>query len=213
MNNYIQKIVEAFDFNSIQDDNDKAYTFAKHALNILSLVDLGLPSETLWCKCNLGAENEYDYGDYYAWGETTTKPEYISDNYTYNDYDNTPRQLPPERDVATQKLGNYFSIPTKEQCEELITYTKNKWIENYKGTGVNGMVFKGKNGKSIFIPAAGEHRFDYIDGDGSEGTIWTNTDNGIGYAWSLTFNNKDEGAYMCADLRFTGHSIRPVFKK
>ena len=28
-----------------------------------SFVDLGLPSETLWCKCNLGAENDYDYGD------------------------------------------------------------------------------------------------------------------------------------------------------
>lgn len=36
----------------------------------IELVDLGLPSGTLWAKCNLGAENEYDYGKYFAWGDT-----------------------------------------------------------------------------------------------------------------------------------------------
>ena len=30
-------------------------------------VDLGLSVK--WATCNLGAEHEYDYGDYYAWGE------------------------------------------------------------------------------------------------------------------------------------------------
>ena len=34
-------------------------------------VDLGLPSGTLWAKCNVGAQNETDYGLYFAWGETT----------------------------------------------------------------------------------------------------------------------------------------------
>ena len=34
-------------------------------------VDLGLPSGTLWATCNIGAENPEDYGDYFAWGETT----------------------------------------------------------------------------------------------------------------------------------------------
>ena len=33
-------------------------------------VDLGLPSGTLWASCNLGGTNAWDYGDYYAWGET-----------------------------------------------------------------------------------------------------------------------------------------------
>ena len=33
-------------------------------------VDLGLPSGLLWATCNLGAEHPYDYGNYYAWGET-----------------------------------------------------------------------------------------------------------------------------------------------
>ena len=34
-------------------------------------VDLGLPSGTLWAKCNVGAETETDYGDYFMWGSTT----------------------------------------------------------------------------------------------------------------------------------------------
>ena len=58
-----------------------------------SFVDLNLPSGTKWFKYNLGAENEYDYGDYYAWGELTTKNRYYwADYYTYKD--KTKTQLP-----------------------------------------------------------------------------------------------------------------------
>ena len=34
-------------------------------------VDLGLPSGLRWAKCNIGAETETDYGDYFIWGSTT----------------------------------------------------------------------------------------------------------------------------------------------
>ena len=37
----------------------------------LEYVDLGLPSGTLWAKCNIGAASETEYGDYYMWGSTT----------------------------------------------------------------------------------------------------------------------------------------------
>lgn len=33
-------------------------------------VDLGLPSGRLWATCNLGAEEPWEYGDYYAWAAT-----------------------------------------------------------------------------------------------------------------------------------------------
>ena len=36
-------------------------------------VDLGLPSGTLWADRNVGADTPEDYGDYYAWGETSPK--------------------------------------------------------------------------------------------------------------------------------------------
>lgn len=34
-------------------------------------VDLGLPSGTKWATCNLGASSPEEYGQYFAWGETT----------------------------------------------------------------------------------------------------------------------------------------------
>ena len=46
-------------------------------------VDLGLPSGTLWATCNVGAEKPEDYGDYFAWGETTAKSTYNWNTYKY----------------------------------------------------------------------------------------------------------------------------------
>ncbi len=34
-------------------------------------VDLGLPSGTLWATCNIGAESEWEEGNYYLWDKTT----------------------------------------------------------------------------------------------------------------------------------------------
>jgi hypothetical protein len=39
-------------------------------------VDLGLTSGLKWAAYNLGAEAPEEYGDFYAWGETTTKAEF-----------------------------------------------------------------------------------------------------------------------------------------
>ena len=58
------------------------------------VVDLGLPSGTLWCKYNLGVDSnrltspENWYGDYYAWGELeANKPEFSWSTYKYIEYD------------------------------------------------------------------------------------------------------------------------------
>lgn len=39
-------------------------------------VDLGLPSGILWATCNVGASSPEEFGGFYAWGETDTKPAY-----------------------------------------------------------------------------------------------------------------------------------------
>ena len=209
MNNYIQKIVEDFDFNSIHDDNNKACSFA---VNALGLVDLGLPSGLLWCECNLGANTETEYGDYYAWGELTTKNEYTVDNYTYKD---EPLLLPPERDAATQKLGKNYSIPTREQFYELLEHTDNGWVKNYNGTSVNGWLFISKiNGNSIFIPAAGFHRDSpKLKDDNSYGGVWSSSlyEDDHKYTWYLYFHSSSASVY--GSSHYSGRSIRPVFKK
>ena len=52
-------------------------------------VDLELPSDTLWCKYNVGATCESTpeswYGDYFMWGDTEpiTNKNSVWDNYKY----------------------------------------------------------------------------------------------------------------------------------
>ena len=133
--------------------------YTKEYLDLMEdVVDLGLPSKTLWSKYNLGVNPdqlstpEDWYGKYYAWGELEEKTQYSQTNYKYgdyvdkltkycnnskyglNDFTDNLTELQPEDDVAYQnkKLHNFkFHIPTKEQCEELINCTTAYWIKNY----------------------------------------------------------------------------------
>lgn len=57
-------------------------------------VDLGLPSGIKWANMNIGAESPEDYGDYFAWGETTGykdgKRNFSYDTYKYYLLTKTP---------------------------------------------------------------------------------------------------------------------------
>ena len=47
-------------------------------------VDLGLSVN--WATFNIGAAKPEDYGNYYAWGETSTKSRYTWSNYSFRYY-------------------------------------------------------------------------------------------------------------------------------
>lgn len=47
------------------------------------VVDLGLPSGTLWGTCNVGATRPEEVGEYFAWGETEPKRKYDGKSYKY----------------------------------------------------------------------------------------------------------------------------------
>ena len=135
-------------------------------------VDLGLPSGLLWAKCNLGAAKPEDYGDYYAWGETTTKEVYNWSTYKYcnggyfahltkycdvssfgyNGYTDNLTTLLAEDDAATAKLGNGARMPTVDEWDELFDNTTAEWMTM---NGVTGRKLTASNGKSLFLPAAG----------------------------------------------------------
>jgi len=57
------------------------------------LVDLELPSGTLWCKYNVGVDTDHLnwyknwYGCYFAWGETDIKDIYDWSNYKWTEND------------------------------------------------------------------------------------------------------------------------------
>lgn len=135
--------------------------------NGFKYIDLGLPSGTLWAECNVGAATPYEYGDYFAWGETETKNGFFWHTYKYNvnvdEVDEFTKYSKNDKlnmlelvdDTANKCMGGKWHMPTLDQVNELIYKTESRWVNNYKNTGVAGRVFIGGNGNKLFIPAAG----------------------------------------------------------
>ena len=176
------------------------------------VIDLGLPSGTKWCCCNVGATTPEGYGGYYAWGETSEKSVYNSSSYAYYNsstgYQNIGSDIAGSQyDVAHVRMGAPWRMPSIEQQQELIQNCTRTWTQQ---NGVNGILVTGKNGGQIFLPAAGL-RFD----DGLYYAGWG------GYYWSSSlFPDNDYGAYglsfdsdywnWCYDYRYKGRSVRAV---
>ncbi len=174
------------------------------SLNGHDFVDLGLPSGTLWATCNVGANNPEDYGDYFAWGETSPKTTYAEDNYTYTDH---PPTLPWSNDAATANWGSVWRMPTYDELYELIDDCTVTWTTQ---NGVNGRLFIGPNGNSIFLPAAGYYGESYLTYVGSYGYYWSSSRRlvDLGWAWGIYFGS---GIYdMDHGGRDFGRSVRPV---
>ena len=167
-------------------------------------VDLGLPSGTRWATCNVGASTPSAYGNYYAWGETTTKETYSSSNYTYSD---NPTMLPSSADAATANWGSGWRMPTKEEFEDLKNNCTVTWTTQ---NGVNGCLFTGPNGNSIFLPAAGYRNGSELSGAGSYGNYWSSSpySSSTRSAWNLNFSSGD--CSMNSIYRYFGFTVRPV---
>lgn len=193
-------------------------------------VDLGLPSGLLWATRNVGASSPEDYGDYFAWGETSPKSMYNWDtyiygygtdewpwvhltkyntvsNYNYGPIDNLTT-LQPGDDAATANWGSGARMPTRQEWGELHIYCSSVWTAQ---NGVNGMRFTGPNGNSLFLPAAGGRWDDELGYAGSCGYYWSSAlDTGRpNYAWDFVFNSGIAGG-VYHDDRYYGQSVRAV---
>ena len=189
--------------------------------NAALYVDLGLPSETLWAKANLGADTPQDFGDYYAWAELDPKEAYNRETYkwyvgnklvkycTSSLYGTVDENIYLDilDDAAQHKLGKGWHVPSVVQAQELVDECT--W-EFTTQNDVKGYVVTGPNGNSIFLPSAGEVN-DVTTSVGNGGSYWLNAidDSHSTYAkmivFSLTYYKVD------ANSRTVGRSIRPVF--
>ena len=139
-------------------------------------VDLGLDSGLLWAKCNMGTTDPTKPGDYYAWGELSTKKEYYSTNYKhfdkhgvikYNEEDGK-EVLELEDDAARVNLGVGYRIPTQKDWEELledckweaVTTTLPEIVDPSQKKVIARWKVTGPNGNSIVLPTTSGFRAD-----------------------------------------------------
>ena len=213
---YIQRSVSEVDSItfSLADAPEKEYKY----------VDLGLSSGTLWADRNVGADSPEAYGDYFAWGETSTKSTYKWSTYkwcqgsstsmtkyctdsSYGTVDNKTI-LDLEDDAAYVNMGVEWRMPTEDEFCELISECTWTWTTQNE---VNGYKVTGPNGNSIFLPAAGYRSYEDLCYVGSSADYWSSSLSGLfpTYAWFLHFGS--DKLFMNEGVRSTnGFTVRAV---
>lgn len=190
------------------------------------VVDLGLSVK--WATWNLGASAPQEYGDYFAWGETAPKDDYLLSNYkwcngstrtltkynTKSNYGTVDNKtvLDPEDDAAHVVLGGSWRMPTDAEWTELRDNCTWTWTTI---NGVNGQKVTGNKAgytdKWIFLPSA-RYQFDpHLAGMGSDGSYWSSSLDKVfpSNAWGVEFNSG--GVYYGEGSgRWLGYSVRPV---
>ena len=205
-------------------------------------VDLGLSVK--WASVNIGATSKEQFGDFYAWGETSTKSTYTLDNYQfyltgYVDKDGVKidsayyerlgnavnieidgKQYPTydiagtKYDVAHVKWGGKWRLPTYKEMKELKEKCAWKWasINDFYGYKVTG-----KDGKFIFLPAAGFGSSKGISGNNNQGNYLSSTlmdrhlfPQELEWAifYGIDFSSKE--IYFGDHRRYWGFSVRAV---
>lgn len=198
-----------------------------------SVIDLDLPSGKKWASVNLGAKFPTDAGDYYAWGETSTKVRYDWDTYKYcNNGDSykltkyctldycsaNPKtmdkrvELLPEDDAATAILGESYATPTSKDWKELMDNCKaqSTTINGVKGIMLSSSKDINNYKKFIFLSSeSGNYR----------GTEFTSG----GWYWAATIDSNDPpyafyvfvstNMSTSSNRRSDGLTIRPIYVK
>lgn len=133
---------------SSEDGTFYGETMSFTTTNVISIdgtVDLGL--SVLWATDNLGATKNNIIGNYYAWGETTSKNTFFINGYSIPDIEDIANS---QYDVATATLGKGWRMPTiQEICE--LTEQCNSTVaikDDTKGIKLTSLT----TGQSVFIP-------------------------------------------------------------
>lgn len=192
------------------------------------LVDLGLSVK--WASCNVGASYPWEYGDYFAWGETEPKDDYSwstykwckgskttltkycnNSSYGYNGFTDDKTVLDPEDDAAAVNWGGSWRMPTLDECQELLDNCTKIWTTL---EGVKGWIFisnkEGYTNNGIFLPAAGYWGDAGNPTVGTYGDYWSSSIymDYPGSAYCMYFKSSAED--LIRDYRFCGRSVRPV---
>lgn len=113
-------------------------------------VDLGLPSNTLWATCNVGAPVPEAFGDYFAFREC--EQGFLSGKHIFNR--DTWKPVRSTNDLVYSEWGSNWKVPNEDDYNELIN---NCTFESTSINRINCMKFTSKhNGRQLILPYAGE---------------------------------------------------------
>lgn len=190
-------------------------------------VDLGLSVK--WAQLNLGATHREDFGDYFAWGETTPKENYSDENYkwfneegmltkycTHEGYGivDDKSVLEPEDDAATIIMGAGWRTPTLKEFQELCDNCTWVWssLGGVRGYKVTSNV-PGYTDNFIFIPTGGSRKYDEPPITNYQGLYWSSNieekePRNSQFLYLRITNNNTYPNY-----RWLGLNIRPVYDK
>lgn len=191
----------------------------------VELVDLGLPSGTLWATCNIGANSPEEFGDHFAWAETEPKENYSWETYKYCEgtYNTLTKYCTDAQygtvdeltslqagDDAARKISNQkLWTPTTVRITELIN-SNNTTIEHTTLNGVAGVRITSKsNENSIFLPLA-----PYIDGEtlGIYSRYMSRNNNSTTSYYSVALQVSEDNVEIITDtMRCFGFSVRPIY--
>ena len=184
----------------------------------------------LWATKNLGAANETDSGDFFAWGETVGRRR-NADNTgwvttagkakNFSTAVTIPEDLKVAEDAATVILGSPWRMPTNDELGRLPKMT-GEWKDNYNSSGVNGWLItyvkEGNwyNGHHIFFPAPGFGNGAGHSNPGSYGYYWSSEAKSTSaiYDFRVYYDSTKDPATKCESTTTTnlklGFNIRPV---
>lgn len=189
-----------------------------------------------WAETNIGAENPWDYGLSFWWGDTMgyrrafdawVASDGSSQNFSFGS-GNTPTWgksnatlqsegwitadgvLAPEHDAAHVHWGGAWRMPTDSELSALNDNCDWMWTTT---NGVSGYVVRGRGdfkASSIFLPAAGYGSGTSLGYAGSDGYYWSSVPGSSGsyYAGHLRFYSGYHSSY--GGYRGVGQSVRPV---
>ena len=186
-------------------------------LNDYEWVDLGLSVK--WATCNVGASSPNDFGNYFAWGETSPKESYewsnlhyciTDDGVAFEKYNKGAKdgktRLDLMDDAARVNWGGRWRTPTAAEWDELKEYCE--WSFIIEGCKVTSKI----NGNSIFLPAAGFRENNSFSQVSTGGNYWSSsldTDSeSSSYAKGIDFSSSHLTGSSYS--RSFGFSVRPV---
>ena len=188
----------------------------------------------VWAMENIGAENPWDYGYYFWWGDTVgykrennawVASDGSSQNFSFRPYraptsskvnDTLMREgwitadgvLAPEHDAAQMHWGGSWRMPTDSECSALVDNCDWTWTTT---NGVSGYVVRGRGAfadASIFLPAVGCGYELSTESAGSSGCYWSSVPDGEYYAEESVSAYRLWFYIVAEDLYWVGTELR-----